>query len=155
MNLTTVTSLADAVVRHYCESIFLGLQLPSATVSVLDVGSGPGFPGLPIALMRPDCPVVLAESHQRKSVFLRESTRGLANVQIHSGRAEELRERFDWVVSRAVRWENVLPLVTHSVGLLIGDEDATQATRQTGFLWKTLPLPWGKRRIVLIGRCST
>lgn len=152
LNLTTVTSLAGAVVRHYCESMFLGLQLPASPISVLDVGSGPGFPGLAIAFMRPDCQVVLAESHQRKAVFLREASRGVANIRVHAGRAESLNELFDWVVSRAVRWEEVLPLVSRSTGLLIGAEDAADASRERGFEWQTVPLPWGKRRVAVIGR---
>jgi 16S rRNA (guanine527-N7)-methyltransferase len=102
LSLTTITKLDEAVERHYCESIFLGVHLPPGEWSIADVGSGAGFPGFPIAVIRPECRVTLIESHQRKAVFLREATRGMSNVWVLGCRAESIEERFDWVVSRAV-----------------------------------------------------
>ncbi len=75
VNLTTITSLEEAVERHYCESLFLGAHLPAGNLRVVDVGSGAGFPGFPVAILRPECSVTLVESHQRKAVFLREASR--------------------------------------------------------------------------------
>src|SRR5437868_3656406 len=75
LNLTGITDLDTAVERHYCESIFLAAHLPAGPLRLADIGSGAGFPGLPIAVLRPDCMVTLIESHQRKSVFLREASR--------------------------------------------------------------------------------
>ncbi len=127
LNLTRIRSLAEAIRRHYCESLFLGAHLGSGHQRVLDVGSGAGFPGIPIAILRPDCRVVLAESRHRKAVFLREATRELSNVQVHFGRAEQLAEPFDWIVGRAVRPEAILAIArrlgTH-VGLLVGRGEA-------------------------------
>ncbi len=152
LNLTTVTGLEEAVVRHYCESLFLGRQLPPESVSVLDVGSGAGFPGIPVAILRPDCRVTLAESHQRKAVFLREATRHLGNVRVAPVRAETLGEAFDWVVSRAVKWPDVLKAASRSVALLLGRDDAVEAAQTAGFQWQPpIPLPWGQRRVLLIG----
>jgi 16S rRNA (guanine527-N7)-methyltransferase len=153
LNLTRVTSLEESVVRHYCESLFLTIHLPDLPMSVLDVGSGAGFPGIPFAIMRPDCEVTLSESHQRKAVFLREATRHLRNVRVEARRAESLTaEAFDWVVSRAVRPDDVIRFARHSLGLLIGQEDAVRVQSQPGFEWRPLiPLPWGQRRCLLIG----
>jgi 16S rRNA (guanine527-N7)-methyltransferase len=177
MNLTSISGLEEAVVRHYCESLFLGVQVPAGAVSVLDVGSGAGFPGVPMAILRPDCTVTLAESHRRKAVFLREATRHLANVRVAACRAEEVAGRFDWVVSRAVGWVDVLKVARASgaapgkggvdggwsaegsgpaVGLLLGEEDA-EAVRVGdggGFEWgEAVHLPWGNRRVLMVGRC--
>src|SRR5687768_10049621 len=75
LNLTSVKNEETMVRRHYCESVFVAVHLPSEPISVVDVGSGAGFPGFPIAVVRPDCAVTLVESHQRKAVFLRECSR--------------------------------------------------------------------------------
>jgi 16S rRNA (guanine527-N7)-methyltransferase len=156
LNLTTVTSLEESVLRHYCESLFVGLHVPVEPVSVLDVGSGAGFPGIPMAILRPDCTFTLAESHQRKAVFLREATRQRPNVRVVPRRAEELRpEAFEWVVSRAVRWRDVAKLATKSIALLLGQEDAEEFLRQPGFRFQPpFQLPWGDRRFAVIGHRS-
>src|ERR1700682_5683540 len=104
INLTRIERVEEAVDRHYAESLFLGSNLPPGRLSIADVGSGAGFPGVPIAILRPELSVFLIESHQRKAVFLKEATRGLPNVSVSSKRAEDLRQTFDWVVSRAVSW---------------------------------------------------
>ncbi|MGE5568754.1 MAG: 16S rRNA (guanine(527)-N(7))-methyltransferase RsmG [Rhodospirillales bacterium] len=152
LNLTAIKRLEEAVVRHYCESLFLGVHLPAEGVSVLDVGSGAGFPGIPIAVLRPECEVVLAESHQRKAAFLREATRDWPNVRVEARRAEEIDRASDWVVSRAVRWDKVIALAQRRVSLLLGNEDAQAASAARGFNWEpVIPLPWGQRRVLLLG----
>src|SRR5262249_34337860 len=88
LNLTRVDRLEEAVVRHYCESLFLAAHLPSDPVRVVDIGSGAGFPGIPVAVARPDCTVTLVESHRRKAVFLRDATRRMPNVRVLADRAE-------------------------------------------------------------------
>ena len=107
VNLTTITSLEEAVERHYCESLFLGAHLPAGSLRVVDVGSGAGFPGFPVAILRPDCTVALVESHQRKAVFLREVSRKVGNVRVIAKRAEEVEEEFDHLISRAVSYEDL------------------------------------------------
>jgi 16S rRNA (guanine527-N7)-methyltransferase len=155
LNLTTVTGLEESAVRHYCESLFLATHLPAQPVSVLDIGSGAGFPGIPMAILRPDCAVTLAESHQRKAVFLREATRHLRNVRVQAKRAEQLNTaEYDWIVSRAVKWQGVVDLAQGSVALLLGQEDAAQLAAASGFGWQTTPLPWGRRRVLAVGRRS-
>jgi 16S rRNA (guanine527-N7)-methyltransferase len=144
LSLTSVRTLDEAVERHYCESIFAAIHLPEGAISVADVGSGAGFPGIPIAIVRPECSVVLIESHQRKAAFLKEASRDLANVRVISKRAEDLGERFDWVVSRAVRYADiaaVLKRLGQNAELLTGE---VYAAGLEGFEWREpIRLPWG------------
>src|SRR5271165_1621206 len=107
INLTSVRSSEEIITRHYCESIFFGVHLPDAPDGsrILDLGSGAGFPGVPMAVLRPGWGITLLESHQRKAVFLRESTRGWSNVSVAAQRIEAVSARFDWLVSRAVKLE--------------------------------------------------
>jgi len=91
--------------RHVLNSAAMAPLLPR-TGSVLDVGSGAGLPGIPLALARPDLTVVLLEPLLRRATFLQEvvAELGLANVRVRRARAEEVvgDERADAVVSRAV-----------------------------------------------------
>jgi 16S rRNA (guanine527-N7)-methyltransferase len=152
LNLTAIRSEGEAVERHYCESVFLALHLPPGPLRVADVGSGGGFPGFPVGVVRADCAVTLIESHQRKSVFLREATRRLDNFRILSVRAEEVQEEFDHVISRAVSYQDLIPCVKNlgiSADLLTGEEVPPDGL---GFVWKEpVPLPWGKQRFLRVG----
>jgi 16S rRNA (guanine(527)-N(7))-methyltransferase RsmG len=149
INLIRVRSVEEAVQLHYCESLFLGTLLPDASLAVADIGSGGGFPGIPIAILRPEYRVALIEAHKRKSVFLREAARLIPNVRVLVSRAEEVGEQFDWMVSRAVRPEEVLQLkLGGRIALLVGEEDA----RRLGEPWRLVKSPWGRSRFVAI-RC--
>src|SRR5436190_19106424 len=108
LNLTRIDSVEEAARLHYCESLFLGRNLPAGPLWIVDIGSGAGFPGIPIAILRPDCSVTLVESHKRKGVFLSEAVRNLTNVKVITDRAENLKDKFDWLVSRAVAPRDVL-----------------------------------------------
>src|SRR6185436_3716445 len=66
INLTRITELKESVELNYCESLFLASALPPGRLRIMDVGSGAGFPGIPVAIFRPDCQIDLVESHQRK-----------------------------------------------------------------------------------------
>jgi 16S rRNA (guanine527-N7)-methyltransferase len=145
MNLTRISAFPDVVELHYCESLFLGASLPEGSLRIVDVGSGPGFPGIPIAILRPECSVTLVESHQRKAVFLREAARSLSNVQISPVRAESVVERFDWLVSRAVSLPEVVSLkLAPNRAILMGAGDLGQL----GKGWEARKLPWGENRIL-------
>src|SRR5438045_9661512 len=96
----------EAVTRHYAESVWVGQQLPQIA-SAVDVGSGAGFPGIPVSIMRPEIQVTLVESHQRKAVFLGEATRDLPNVDVLSQRIESVSEHFDVLLARAVSWHDI------------------------------------------------
>jgi 16S rRNA G527 N7-methylase RsmG len=153
LNLTTIVDLPEAAVRHYCESLFVAAHIDG--VSVVDVGSGPGFPGIPIAIARPEWTVTLIESHQRKAVFLREASRDLKNVGVVDSRAENSTGQYDWLVSRAVDPRSILRLRSAArFAILMGEEDATVATNA-----RVVSLPWGERRVLVMGRfaheCST
>src|ERR1700692_2118267 len=102
INLTSIPSGEEMVIRHYCESLFFGAHMPSEAPSILDLGSGAGFPGLPMAILRPAWKITLLESHQRKAVFLRESSRGLPNISVLARRAGSVSEHFAWLASRGV-----------------------------------------------------
>jgi 16S rRNA (guanine527-N7)-methyltransferase len=103
-NLTSIRDPDEMVRRHFGESLFLAAHLPE-TGSLLDLGSGAGFPGLPVQLARPGLRVTLAESQNKKAAFLREVVRTLALPTVVWGdRAERLPAelRFDVVALRAV-----------------------------------------------------
>ena len=90
VSLTSVTVAEEIVRRHFAESVFAGWVMP-ACESLLDLGSGAGFPGVPIQLMRPELEVVLAEANGRKAAFLRELVRELGlRSRVSAGRVEGL-----------------------------------------------------------------
>ena len=102
-NLTAIRDEQGILSRHFLESILCAIALPAGIQTLLDFGSGAGFPGIPIALMRPEIAVTLAESQNKKAAFLREAVRTLGlSTKVHSARAEELRQKFDCVTLRAV-----------------------------------------------------
>ncbi len=152
LNLTSVRSLEETVERHYCESLFLGVHLPPGCLRIVDIGSGAGFPGMPVAVLRPDCSVTLVEAHARKAVFLRESSRTLRNIRVISQRAETVEETFDFAVSRAVSYEDlrvILKKMGRRADLLTGGEAPPD---ELGFDWQDpIPLPWGRQRFLRIG----
>ena len=115
-NLTAIRDPEEIVRRHFGESLFAAQNLklgnpdptpsaPSAT-TLFDLGSGAGFPGLPIALLRPEMQVTLAESQNKKAAFLREAVRtlNLPNVGVWAARAETMpaNRQFRIVTLRAV-----------------------------------------------------
>ena len=142
--------------RHYLESLFLGSRLPQDPLRIADIGSGAGFPGYPVAVLRPDCNVALIESHQRKSVFLRDVSREIKNVRVLANRAEEVHEKFDWAISRAVRYADIrkaLQSLAPRVALLTGD---VRPSDLPGFDWEEpIRLPWGDRRFLFVSRETT
>ncbi len=104
INLTAIRTPEEIVRRHFGESLFVATRLgPCGTL--LDFGSGAGFPGLPIQLLRPDVQVTLAESRSRKASFLREVVRSLGlPTEVWAGRVEDMptQRRFDGITLRAV-----------------------------------------------------
>jgi len=103
-NLTAIREPEEIVRRHFGESLFVAAHLPECT-TLLDLGSGAGFPGLPIQLARPGLRVTLAESQNKKASFLREAVRTLdLATEVWADRVERMPEerRFDVVALRAV-----------------------------------------------------
>jgi 16S rRNA (guanine527-N7)-methyltransferase len=157
INLTSLKPGIELVIRHYCESLFFGAQMPGGgdSATLVDVGSGAGFPGVPIAVLHPSWPVTLVESNQRKSVFLREASRHLENISVLPERAEVVKTDFDWVVSRAVNPEDLLanvPRLGRNVGLLLGEVNYLALRKFTSIAWsEPVRLPWGDRRLCVFG----
>lgn len=107
LNLTAIRDPAAIIQRHFVEGIQCAQLLPalSSRATLLDFGSGAGFPGIPIAICREDFRVTLAESQGKKAAFLREAVRSLGiSVEVYDGRVEHMRpeRRFSIVTLRAV-----------------------------------------------------
>ena len=113
MNLTSITDEKDVILKHFADSIALILAVPDLKekkYKTLDLGTGAGFPGIPLAIAYPEMELTLADSLNKRILFIKEETEklGLKNVNAVHGRAEDLakdqsyREGFDLCVSRAV-----------------------------------------------------
>lgn len=117
MNLTAITDPGEVAVKHMADSLscYDETYFPEGA-SLLDLGTGAGFPGVPLAIFRPDLTVTFFDSLQKRLNFLRDVCRetGLGQVAFLHGRAEEMahqeayRERFDLVTSRAVARLSIL-----------------------------------------------
>ncbi len=120
MNLTAIRERSQQVTKHLLDSLSIVPWVRGTRLA--DVGSGAGFPGIPIAIVRPDLQVALIESTGKKCRFLEHvcETLGLPNVQVVQSRAEAYRPeaRFDTVVARAVG--PVAELVRNAGGLVAG-----------------------------------
>lgn len=110
LNLTAITEMKDVVLKHFVDSISIVFYFDLKDKKVIDVGTGAGFPGIPLAILNPDTEFVLADSLKKRLHFIDQVTEkcDLKNVTTVHGRAEDLgqdtmyRERFDYCVSRAV-----------------------------------------------------
>ena len=124
MNLTAITEFDEVLVKHFVDSLSICTVLPNDVTTVCDLGTGAGFPGIPMAIAYPSLQFTLIDSLNKRIKFLDEvvSELGLTNVTLVHARAEEAgknklyREQFDLVVSRAVAniatlSEYCLPLV--------------------------------------------
>lgn len=164
-NLTAIRDVEGILSRHFLESIACVHALPVGIRTLLDFGSGAGFPGIPIAIVRPEIAVTLAESQSKKAAFLQESVRTLdLQAKVHAGRAEELRSVFECVVLRAVnKMEGAVQTaarLTEPSGWLVlmtteSDRDKLKAAAGAGLAWnEPVSIPGSESRIVLLGRRS-
>lgn len=165
VNLTAIRSEKEIVTRHFGESLFAARQFANAApsaASVADIGSGAGFPGLPINIWTPRMELTLVESNHKKASFLREVVRALnlAKVEVLAIRAEELRSKFELVTLRAVEhFESILPVAGNllqndgSLALLIGETQIAVAKRiLQNLAWsEAVPIPCSRQRVLLIG----
>jgi 16S rRNA (guanine527-N7)-methyltransferase len=124
LNLTAIREPNRVIQRHFVECAFAALHLPEDIETLLDYGSGAGFPGIPAAICRPEIRVTLAESHGKKASFLREAVRVLdLDAQIYGGRVEGMRQGqlFDAVTMRAVeKMELAIPIaLQHATKYLV------------------------------------
>ncbi|MGH9537806.1 MAG: 16S rRNA (guanine(527)-N(7))-methyltransferase RsmG [Terriglobales bacterium] len=174
INLTSIRQPEDIVTRHFGESLFAARQLfplsggehrprpASSSPEVIDVGSGAGFPGLPIKLWAPGIHLTLIESNHKKAVFLREVVRALTltDVDILAARSDTVRRAADVVTLRAVeRFASSLPSAATLVrpggrmAILIGETQIPRAhSLVKGFQWTTpFHLPQSSNRSLIIG----
>jgi len=164
-NLTAVRDEGGILSRHFLESIAAARALPSNIATLLDFGSGAGFPGIPIALCRPEIAVTLAESQGKKAAFLQEAVRSLElSAKVHSARAESLAAQFDCVTLRAVD-QMVLAVQAASRRLLPGgwlalmttesESGSLQVSADEQFSWSSpRQLPGSNQRVLLLGRLN-
>ena len=113
-NLTAIRNLPDVITKHFVDSLTVSAKIPQ-NARVLDLGCGPGFPSIPLAIARPDLTIVALDSTDKKIRFINESATllELSNLKGIAGRAEDGKTRaslgeFDVVVSRAVARLNLL-----------------------------------------------
>jgi 16S rRNA (guanine527-N7)-methyltransferase len=175
MSLTGVRNPEQIVTRHFGESLFAARVLtrtdnasradpPAVPQTLADLGSGAGFPGIPIKLHDPRLTLTLIESQSKKATFLREVVRTLQleNVEVFCGRAEQWGKTADIITLRAVeQFERILPLAARLVSpggglcLLIGSSQADAARDLAGDNWTwTDPalVPLSASRVVMVGR---
>lgn len=162
MNLTAVRDPEGILRRHMAESIVCARLLPAGIVSLLDFGSGAGFPGIPIALCREEIAVTLGESRGKKAAFLREAARSLGlHTKVFGDRVETLGEQFGCVTLRAV--DRMGEAVRVAAGLVGGggwlavlttrsDRGSIEGLAGAGFGWESRGLPGSEERILLLGR---
>ena len=114
VNLTAIKNEDDVAVKHFLDSLLPLKIFPVSGQSIIDIGAGAGFPGIPIKIARPNTSLILVESVGKKVEFLNHiiKTLGLSDSLVVWGRAEDVvkenRERFDIAISRAVAPLNVL-----------------------------------------------
>jgi|SRR5438445_4561792 len=165
VNLTAIRAQEKIVTRHFGESLFAArLLFPDAGIvqSVLDVGSGAGFPGLPLKVWAPALDMTLVESNQRKAVFLREVVRalGLTDVRVSADRAEKLSTQADLVTFRAVEHFEQILSIAHRlakpggcIAILIGSSQPETAVSALGTVrWDPpIPVPLSRSRSLMVG----
>jgi 16S rRNA (guanine527-N7)-methyltransferase len=99
ISLSSITSPLEAARQHYFEPMFAARFINSDISTAADIGSGGGFPGIPVALLRPELSVTLIESDKRKAAFLGEARRilGLSNLSVVNDRFENLYTNYELV----------------------------------------------------------
>jgi len=159
-NLTGRLS-ADELVSHALESAFGSHLLPALGTGV-DIGTGGGFPGVPLAVCRPDLRWVWVEPRERRAAFLRHVARTIPveNAEVVSGRVEDLsRGAFDFVTSRGLKLDGAtLDHLLKPDGFLLlwtTREDWAKTPLSGGFrLEQAEPIPMTRRRVVAVFRKS-
>lgn len=109
MNLTAITDPEEIIIKHFIDSITILKNIEDDS-KLIDVGTGAGFPGIPLSIMNPTLKITLVDSLNKRLIFLEEVVKelNLKNVEIIHSRAEDLgqnnnyREKFDYATSRAV-----------------------------------------------------
>ena len=164
INLTAIREPSEIVQRHFGESFFAARYVlaQKSVETVIDLGSGAGFPGVPCAILAPDVQVTLIESQQKKATFLKELVYSLElkNVKVFSERAESYPGTADLVMLRAVeRFEQALPVAfrltkdSGRIALMIGSGQVELARKLIAEVeWNdAIQLPSSHSRELLTG----
>jgi 16S rRNA (guanine527-N7)-methyltransferase len=164
LSLTTVTDISEILRFHMGESIFAITQGLIDKGRLADVGSGGGFPGVPLALFATKLQVTLIESNAKKTAFLAEVRRGLklTNVDITRRRFEDIESEapaYDYVTARALgqherllSWSQRELVASGQTVLWLGADDAKRIERIPGWGWKSSVPIAGSFRVILAGR---
>jgi 16S rRNA (guanine527-N7)-methyltransferase len=167
VNLTAIRDPLEILYRHFCESMFGASLLPVENCRLADVGTGGGFPGLALKIIRPGLDIFLVESNMKKATFLAEVVRELelTDVRVLVSRYEELGEEvapLDVVCSRALGdFANFLgwaasPQVGAKHALLwLSGRDLEEVGALPGWTWAdTKPVPKSLQRFLVLGSRS-
>jgi 16S rRNA (guanine527-N7)-methyltransferase len=163
VNLTAARDQEGILSRHFVESIACARVVPAGIETLLDFGSGAGFPGIPIALCRPEIAVTLGESQGKKAAFLQEAVRVLGiSAKVYAERAELLATQFACVTLRAVdrmphAVETAVRLIAPGGWLALMTSRAELANLQgaagANFAWKVdPPLHGSDDRLIALGQ---
>lgn len=165
VSLTAVSDKPEIVARHFGESIFAASAVPILSGRLADVGSGAGFPGLPLKIVSEGLSVVLLEPSLKKSAFLNEVATKLElnGVEVSRSRYEEYRPGgapFDFICSRALggyrqllRWAKSMLAPDGRVVLWLGEQDSILVGGTRGWSWDLpIRIPESRRRVIQVGR---
>ena len=163
INLTAITDVEEIVYRNFVESFYGARHLEGPAGQYCDVGSGAGFPGLALKLIRPGWRVTLLEPTAKKAAFLSEVARALklSDVEVLTMRWQEAKIQpgtLDAVTARALGGYEKLAEWAHDrlkaggkLILWVGAEDAEQIRSLPGWDWSTEPSPAARGRVLLVG----
>ena len=164
INLTAIRDPLEMLYRHFCESMYAAVAVPLGAGRLADVGSGGGFPGLALKIVRPDLQVFLIESNVKKATFLAEVVRELelADARVLVSRYEELGEEIaplDYVCSRALgefgrflAWAGSERVASSQVVLWVGGRDIEDIKKIHGWSWREpVSIPHSLQRLLLVG----
>src|SRR5438552_5404446 len=164
VNLTAIRDPLEILHRHFCESMYAADALSLEKGRLADVGSGGGFPGLALKIIRPGLQVFLVESNIKKVTFLAEVIRelGLNGAQVLARRYEELGEEIaplDYVCTRALgefpaflEWATSEQIAAKQVILWIGGRDLEEIQKIRSWDWsEPIEVPHSLRRLILLG----
>ena len=164
INITAIRDPLEMLYRHFCESMYAAVAVPLQGGRLADVGSGGGFPGLALKIIRPELQVFLIESNVKKATFLAEVVRELAiaDTRVLVSRYEELGEEItpvDFVCSRALgefdkflNWAGSERVAASQVVLWTGGRGVEEIRKIRGWGWREpVPIPHSLQRFLLVG----